>query len=253
MPSRLTTNPPSSCANSLMVPRRLRLATCREDSGCPSNGSKINGLDLASTAFSSPSVNSVPTRLPSRPSRAISTASPISDSRTSGSYSVTWQRMLSNIHQLLSFGWMPRAGSTDAFWMKGPLRRFRDRGAGETVYENSVVCARVAHFHDRAIVAQRISRAEFGHGGKNSFQRRRLGGRGFQTEVLKKISHRIFRFRDAVGDQDKAVARLHLAGSALESRIGQQAHRHIAMRRTDHFSAADQQWRHMAAIYVFQF
>jgi len=44
-----------------------------EDSGCPDNGSKINGLDLASTAFSSPSVNSVPTRLPSRPSRAIST------------------------------------------------------------------------------------------------------------------------------------------------------------------------------------
>src|SRR5437016_8972645 len=83
-----------------MVPRRLRLVTWRRDSGCPDNGSKINGLDLESTAFSSPSVNSVPTRLPSRPSRAISTASPIRDSRTSGSYSVTWQRMLSNIHQI---------------------------------------------------------------------------------------------------------------------------------------------------------
>src|SRR6266436_2435716 len=85
-----------------MVPRRLRLVTWSADSGCPDNGSKINGLDLASTAFSSPSVNSVPTRLPSRPSRAISTASPIRDSRTSGSYSVIWQRMLSNIHQILS-------------------------------------------------------------------------------------------------------------------------------------------------------
>src|SRR5579863_7814302 len=82
-----------------MVPRRLRLVRWSEDSGCPDNGSKINGLDLASTAFSSPSVNNVPTRLPSRPSRAISTASPIRDSRTSASYSVTWQRMLSNIHQ----------------------------------------------------------------------------------------------------------------------------------------------------------
>src|ERR1700680_1211682 len=60
MPWRLTTNPPSSCANSLMVPRRLRLVRCREGSGCPTNGSKINGLDLASTAFSSPSVNRVP-------------------------------------------------------------------------------------------------------------------------------------------------------------------------------------------------
>jgi hypothetical protein len=47
------------------VARRLRM---------PNNGSKINSLDLASTAFSSPSVNGVPTRLPPRPSRAISTA-----------------------------------------------------------------------------------------------------------------------------------------------------------------------------------
>src|SRR5690348_835342 len=51
MPSRLTTNPPSSCANSLMVPRRLRLVTCREGSGCPSSGSKINDLDLASNGI----------------------------------------------------------------------------------------------------------------------------------------------------------------------------------------------------------
>jgi hypothetical protein len=90
------------CANSLIVPRRLGLATWSDDSGCPDNGSKINDRDLASTASSSPSVNSVPTRLPSRPSRAISTASPIRDSSTSGSYSVTWQRMLSNIHQIPS-------------------------------------------------------------------------------------------------------------------------------------------------------
>src|SRR5712675_1599192 len=87
-----------------MVPRRLRLVTWSDDSGCPDNGSKINGLDFASTALSSPSVNSVPTRLPSRPSRAISTASPIRDSRMSGSYSVSWQRMLSNIHRIRSFG-----------------------------------------------------------------------------------------------------------------------------------------------------
>src|SRR4029077_12779746 len=85
-----------------MVPRRLRLVTWSDDSGCPDNGSKINGLDFASTALSSPSVNSVPTRLPSRPSRAISTASPIRDSRTSGSYSVIWQRMLSNIYRIPS-------------------------------------------------------------------------------------------------------------------------------------------------------
>ena len=37
-------------------------------SECPNNGSNIKALDLASTAFSSPSANSVPTRLPSRPS-----------------------------------------------------------------------------------------------------------------------------------------------------------------------------------------
>jgi len=61
------TNPPSNWANSLMVPRRLRLATWREDSGWPSNGSKIKARDLASTASSSPSVNNVPMRLPSRP------------------------------------------------------------------------------------------------------------------------------------------------------------------------------------------
>ena len=82
-----------------MVPRRLRLVTCREASACPNKGSKINARDLASTAFSSPSVNSVPMRLPSRPSRAISTARLIRDSRTSGSYSLTWQRILSNIRR----------------------------------------------------------------------------------------------------------------------------------------------------------
>src|SRR5690349_17685544 len=85
-----------------MVPRRLRLVTWSDDSGCPDNGSKIKTLDLASTAFSSPRVNSVPIRLPSRPSRPISTARPIRDSSTSGSYSVIWQRMLSNIHQIPS-------------------------------------------------------------------------------------------------------------------------------------------------------
>src|SRR5246127_5532332 len=107
-----------------MVPRRLRLVTCSDDSGCPDNGSKISGLDLASTAFSSPSVNSVPTRLPSRPSRAISTASPIKDSRTSGSYSVTWQRMLSNIHQILSLT-IHASYYTHRLWMRGSPRRFR--------------------------------------------------------------------------------------------------------------------------------
>jgi hypothetical protein len=40
----LTTNPPSNCANSFIVPPKFRFAMCREDSGCPSNGSKINGL-----------------------------------------------------------------------------------------------------------------------------------------------------------------------------------------------------------------
>jgi hypothetical protein len=41
-------------------------------SECPNKGSNIKALDLWSTAFSSPSVNSVRTRLPSPPSRAIS-------------------------------------------------------------------------------------------------------------------------------------------------------------------------------------
>src|ERR1700735_198735 len=103
-----------------MVPRRLRLVIWSEDSGCPDNGSKINDLDLASTAFSSPSVNSVPTRLPSRPSRAISTASPIRDSRTLGSYSVTWQRMLSNIHQTPSL-------RVDATWKSEMLSALDER------------------------------------------------------------------------------------------------------------------------------
>jgi len=40
----LTTNPPANRANSFIVPRKFRFAMCREDSGCPSNGSKINGL-----------------------------------------------------------------------------------------------------------------------------------------------------------------------------------------------------------------
>jgi len=44
----------ASVNSSLMVPRRLRLVTCREASGCPNNGSKINGLDCASKAFLSP-------------------------------------------------------------------------------------------------------------------------------------------------------------------------------------------------------
>jgi hypothetical protein len=37
----VTTNPPSNCANSLMVPRRLRLVKCREASGCPNSYEQI--------------------------------------------------------------------------------------------------------------------------------------------------------------------------------------------------------------------
>ena len=96
-PSSLTTNAPSSCASSLIVPRNPGSLKCREDSGCPSNGSRINARERARTSCWSPSVKRVPMRRPSRPSRAISTASSISDSSTSGSYSVTWQMMLSNI------------------------------------------------------------------------------------------------------------------------------------------------------------
>ena len=51
-----------------------------------------------------PSANNVPTRRPARPSRASSTASPIIGSRTSGPYSVTSQRMLSNIIAHLAAG-----------------------------------------------------------------------------------------------------------------------------------------------------
>jgi hypothetical protein len=45
----------SSCNDSLTVPRKSRLVSWGEDSGAPDNGSKINGLDLASPAFSTPS------------------------------------------------------------------------------------------------------------------------------------------------------------------------------------------------------
>src|SRR5438270_10180388 len=110
-----------------MVPRRLRSVICRADSEWPNNGSKINDLDLASTAFSSPSINNVPTRFPSRPSRAIATASSIRDSRTSGSYSVIWQRILSNIYQLLAGSSLPSVHlRCIQCWMKSPPGRLRE-------------------------------------------------------------------------------------------------------------------------------
>lgn len=53
----------------------------------------------------SPRGKTVPTRLPSRPSRAISIASSSSDSTTSAS---AWQRMPSNIQSALTFRWARR-------------------------------------------------------------------------------------------------------------------------------------------------
>ena len=50
---------------------------------CPANGSRISGREWVITASASPSVNSVPTRRPSRPSRAISMASSSSEFSTS--------------------------------------------------------------------------------------------------------------------------------------------------------------------------
>src|SRR5690348_2363007 len=96
-PSALTTNAPSSCASSLIVPRRFAFEIERRSFGCPASGSRISGRDRSRTACSSPNVNNVPMRRPSRPSRAISTASSMSGPKISGSYSLTWQRMLSNI------------------------------------------------------------------------------------------------------------------------------------------------------------
>src|SRR5271169_6607839 len=72
--------------------------------------------------------------------------------------------------------------------------------------------ARVAQLDHRAIVAQWIAGAELGHGGKDSFQRGRLGCGYFQTRVFEEISHGIFRLGDAVGHQDEAVAGFHLTG-----------------------------------------
>ena len=89
--------------------------------------------------------------------------------------------------------------------------------------------------------------------GKNSFQRRRLGSGSFQAEVFEKISHGVFRFGDAIGHENEAVAGFHLAARAFESRIGEQSHRHVPMRRTNHFSGANQQRRHVAAVHVFEF
>ena len=66
---------PSSCANSFKVPRRSGSSMWRRLSGWPASGLRIRERDFARTASSSPSVNNVPMRRPSRPSRAISTAS----------------------------------------------------------------------------------------------------------------------------------------------------------------------------------
>src|SRR5581483_899608 len=51
--------------------------------GCPAKGLRMSGRDQAMTASASPSVNSVPIRRPSLPSRAISTANSSRCLRTS--------------------------------------------------------------------------------------------------------------------------------------------------------------------------
>jgi hypothetical protein len=115
-----------------------------------------------------------------------------------------------------------------------------------------VLDAGVAQLDHRAIVAERISGAEFGHRRKNSFERGGLGSGCFQPEVLIKLAHRVFRLGNAIGHENEAVAGFHLAPGALEGRVGEQPHRDISMRRTDHLSGTDKKRLHMSAIHIFK-
>jgi hypothetical protein len=85
-PASEITNAPSSCASSLIVPRTSGSVICVRAGAWPASGSRMSGRDAASTASTLPTVNNVPIRRPSRPSRAISSASSRADSRTAGSH-----------------------------------------------------------------------------------------------------------------------------------------------------------------------
>ena len=63
---------------------------CVRAGAWPANGSRMSARDAASTASALPTVNNVPIRRPSRPSRAISSASSRTDSRTAGSHQGIW-------------------------------------------------------------------------------------------------------------------------------------------------------------------
>jgi hypothetical protein len=76
-----TIKAPSSCASSFTVSRILRSSICLFSGACPSSGSRIIFRDSFNTFSWSDTIKIVPIFRPSRPSRAISTARRITDSK----------------------------------------------------------------------------------------------------------------------------------------------------------------------------
>src|SRR5260370_25524227 len=107
-----------------------------------------------------------------------------------------------------------------------------NRGARFSRFSALRLCPRVRieQFHHGAVVTQGIAGAEFRDRRENAFQRGGLGGGGLQSRVFEKISHRIFGFGDAIGNEDEAVAGVELAAGAFECGVRERPHRHVAVR-----------------------
>src|SRR5918995_4645460 len=88
---------PASWASSFMVSRISGFSICLLSSGCACKGSRIKGLDLFITSPESPTTKSVPILRPSRPSRAISTASETVCFSTAALTWRFWEQISSNI------------------------------------------------------------------------------------------------------------------------------------------------------------
>ena len=74
-----------------------------------------------------------------------------------------------------------------------------------------------------------------------------------RRESSEEIATRVFSVGNAVSHQNQAIPGVKTDVVALVGGIGQQADGQVAMGRADHLMIANQQRRHVAAVYVFHF
>src|SRR4051794_12547465 len=117
---------------------------------------------------------------------------------------------------------------------------------------DSWLTARINHFDNGAVVAERRGAAELRYCGENVFHGPLLR-RDFESLVVKEFAFSILGFGDAISNQHQPVSRMQAVAVALIRSVRKKADWQIAVRWANDLAATNQQRRNVPTIDVFQF